>query len=249
MVDASLILQGAVAVGTLSLAGATYYQARLLVRERKAATARELAEKIYTPLRPEVSNWRDIELVGQCSWSQFKNSMPLLILKVPEPIGALLDQAAAIIDEMARLQAKVYKYCEERIIEFGWQLARDKGQQTGLEKKTAFQVLANNNAVFTIDQNNLPAVWVSGKDLNKWISDYFTKRLPDSSWDVQVLVGGQKFGGLEDANRIVSKLFEGLAEQPFALRLRDQARTLKPIGVKLSQKIDQEIEKAARLDR
>ena len=45
------------------------------------------------------------------------------------------------------------------------------------------------------------------------------------------------------------KLFESLASQPDAEQFRERARALRPIGVKLVQRIDKELAKEARLER
>ncbi len=249
MADDSTIINGAVAVGTIGLSLLTVYQTQLLIRERRATQARELAEKIYAPLREPVLTWQRIEYPSFTQWRQFKSGMPYLTLRVPKELTTLLDQGDEIIDEMIRLQEKVRSRCEEKMGDLGWELALSKGQQTTLKKETTVNVLVKNNAILRLDYNNLPTIWGSGKDLYTWILDYFTKNLPDTQWSVDLLVGGTKFGGLEEAKLIVGELFEDLAQQPYAKRLRERAEALKPIGVKASQRIDKELQKAASLER
>lgn len=246
MVDASLILQGAVAVGTLSLAGASYYQARLLVHERNATRAREMAEKIYTPLGQQIWGWPDTQLPEVSSWNHFKSSMPYLTQKVPKEISTLLEQRDQILEEMSRLQEKIREQCKSRIVELGWQLALAKGQQTTLEKTTAFQV---NCEVLRVEQNNLPSIWLSCKDLYTWISDYRSEHLPDQEWRIDVVVGGSKFGGLEDAKTVAATLFKELEDLPYAQRFRELSKKARAIGASLTQLTEKELAKTAKIDQ
>jgi hypothetical protein len=248
LVDASLVIEGAVAVGTIGLSLLTVYQTQLLIRERRASQARELAEKIYTPLRQEVSEWKSIETARLISWRMMQNQMPYLTLRVPKEITALLDQGVRLLSEMALLEETVRNYCEEELKRLGWELAKSKGQQTGLSDQRAIQVLVKNNAILNFDRVSLPMVWTSGRDLYTWVADYAAKNLPGASWDMLVLVGGQKLGGLEEAKVMADKLFESLASRPDAQQLREKARVLRPIGVKLVERINKELAKEARLE-
>jgi hypothetical protein len=247
LVDASLVIEALVAVGTIGLSLLTVYQTQLLIRERRASQARELAEKIYTPLRVEVVYWQDVELVRLPPWKFFKDTMPYLTLRVPKDIATLLDGGDQILRNMARLEEKARNFCGDQLKSLGWELAQAKGQRSTLEPTTAFRVLVNNSVVLTLDGTSISQVWVSGKDLKRWVSDYCSKNLPDAAWKMDVIVGGQNFGDLENAETIATKLFGSLAGQPYAEELRASARALVPIGVKALQRIDKELAKEARL--
>jgi hypothetical protein len=198
-------------------------------------------------MRVEVSYWQDIELVRVPPWKFFKDQMPYLTLRVPKDIATLLDQGDQILRDMGRLEEKVRNFCGDQLKTLGWELAQAKGQRAGLEGTTAFRVLVNDSVVLTIDRNSISQVWVSGKDLKSWVSDYCLKNLPDAEWKMDVIVGGQTFGRLEDAETIAAKIFTSLTDQPYAQELRASARTLRPIGLKALRRIDKELAKGVRL--
>src|SRR6266568_9122971 len=88
------VIEAFVAVGTVGLTVLTAYQLR---RDRKEALARELADRVYVPMRKDAISLQDPEALPFGSkWAYLEQTAPYLTIKVPKDLKELFDKAEGL---------------------------------------------------------------------------------------------------------------------------------------------------------
>jgi len=110
LVDISLI-ESAVAIGTFTLAGATFWLGWNGRAERKAREQTELAVGAYNPIRAEILNWIDPETayndISRDTWTNLKRTQLHLVAQIPKPITSLIDAAEKDVAQARFLRFKI----------------------------------------------------------------------------------------------------------------------------------------------
>ena len=89
----SLLIEGAVAAGTLGLTILAAYQLR---RDRREALARELADRVYVPMRKHAMVWQNPEeSVYSSTWKDLGENVPYLTARVPSDLRKLFEKGEA----------------------------------------------------------------------------------------------------------------------------------------------------------
>jgi hypothetical protein len=239
----SLLIDAAVAAGTLFLAGLTYYQLRILIRERKAAQARELADRVFTPLRKEVALWIGPEEVyGEASsrtWAELKEKAPYLSLRLPRELAGTLDKAEQLFTRVNFLKSQVRPVIQKETNRLGRELALKAGltgQRTN--EQTMLRIVNKQGLIANLD---LGRVWSTRMSLTDWAKNYVKVHYPVEDWEVQVLVGPDPAGGTKDAEELARQLFELLRGQPSARELHETIDEITTLGRDAIASIDREL--------
>ena len=91
----SLGIEGAVAAGTLGLTILAAYQLR---RDRREALARELADRVYVPMRKQaVAQQNPEKSPSGATWKDLQENVPYLTMRVPSDLQKLFARGETIM--------------------------------------------------------------------------------------------------------------------------------------------------------
>jgi hypothetical protein len=90
---------------------------------------------------------------------------------------------------------------------------------------------------------DLGEVWSSRASLKDWVQKYVEEHYPVRDWEVEVLSGSDRLGGLKEAEEITKVIFNLLSSDPFASELLEKIRTLKELAQRGTSLIDEELSK------
>ncbi len=233
-----LVVDSVVAIGTLALAILTVSQLRLLIRERKGAQARELAERVYTPLRMEVSSWSDPEKVyagfSTKTWSDLKQKVPYLTLRVPRDLTNILDEVERLYPRFDFLVGQV----RGMIFEEAKRLGRELGAQVGITKEgwTDFRIVVKKGPFLNFD---IASVWIRKMTLLDWARDFMETHYPIGDWEVEVRFADVRAGGTEESVKIAENVLQFMNTQPLARELLGKIEEIGRLGGLAIARIDQ----------
>lgn len=231
-----------VALGTLLLAGLTVYQLRLFVQERRATRARELADRVYTPLRAEVALWQCPELVfngvSDKTWLELKEKAPYLILRIPSELVITLNNAEPLVKRIGFLAIQVRAMIVEQTKRLGVDLCAKRNLD--YRGEPLIRVLGKNLLIKLVD---LGEVWSSRASLKDWVEKYVEEHYPVRDWEVEVLSGSDRLGGLKEAEEMNKVVFNSLSCDPFACELLEKIYEFKELAKKAFGLIDEQLSK------
>ncbi len=230
----SVLIEGLVAVGTVGLTVLTAYQLR---RDRREALARELADRVYVPMRKHAQAWQALEGIPSTStWRDLEGNVPYLTMRVPSDIRKLFEKGDAIDRELRVYIGPTTEFIRSQ--------AWSPGTNTTIRFMKGTQFLGE---IYLIN------IWKSGKTFMQYAKDFMARNhplIPDWSlvlWaEVPVPTGGlgqQAVGGAKEVEEYVEKVFKFLESKPEAVTYRDKYRELAEIGAKAQAKIEKELHK------
>lgn len=239
MVDViSVLIEALVAVGTVGLTVLTAYQLR---RDRGESLARELADRVYVPMRQEAIGWQNPESSWHpASWGELKMFIPYLTARVPSDLRKLFDSSEAIEREISLYNRAVYDYI--------------RSQSLGSKVQTStmiVRIMKGNELLGDVSMMNL---WKSGKSLEKYVADYMARSYPlVKDWrlelwtDVDALGGTgtvpQRVGETKEAIEYCDKLRVFLASKPEAFTYQQRYEELAEVGAKAFDLIEKQLRK------
>ncbi len=216
----SLLIEGAVAVGTLSLAIIAYYQIRLSLRERNANQGRELVEKVYLPLRDEVYLWLEPDGRGFLAWPKIQKEIPHLSYSVPTKLVDIFREAEPLMLRLGTLNFEIHRLISKA--------TRSMIEKMGLQSK----VVGSGEASFSVRWERvnqrlfgmfLEEVWLSGKSLNDYSTQRVQARWPGlEDWTIDLQIDGQPVGDLAKAQELAKGALEFLVHPPEAREFQEK---------------------------
>lgn len=235
------VLQALVAAGTLALAGVTSY---LTIRDRRETLARELADRVYVPMRRAVRSWQNPEPdpIGASIWGSLEDTIPYLTVNVPHDLRELFERAGSIQREIAVYNRAVYDLISSQSL----------GSKTQ-PSNTIVRIMKGNEPLYDVSMMNL---WKSGKTLEQYVADYMASDYPlIKEWRLDLWTnvdapGGigtmqQQVGGTKDSIEYCDKLAKFLASKPEAVTYQRRYKERAEVGVKASKRIEKELRKRA----
>jgi hypothetical protein len=238
------IVDSLVAIGTLALAALTVYQLRLFINERKANQARELAERIYTPLRMEVAIWTKPEevfngaLSASKTWTELKEKAPYLTLKLPRDLRDTLDSAERLLSRIYFLSSQVRAMIQEETDRLGMALCAKRS--VSFHGSPFIRVVGGHQM---ITQVYLGSVWCSKMSLKEWVENYVKDHYPVKDWEVEIFSGSDRIGALKEGEEMAEAMFALLKNQPFARELLEKIYEVQGLANKAICRIDEELSK------
>ncbi len=238
----TVLINLAVAIGTLALAVLTVYQLRLLIRERKASQARELADRIYTPLRKEFVLWSSPEEVyggvSSKTWKELKETAPYLTQRLPRDLASILDKVESLSPRVYFLSIQVRRIITGETNRLGRSL-RDRASEHDL---TMLRIVGKQDLIASLD---IGRVWSAKMTLMDWSRNYVSSHYPVTDWEIDVQVGNNRAGGTEEAVKLVDQLFEFLKGQSMACELLEKIEEITTLSSNIVERIDQELSQPA----
>jgi hypothetical protein len=236
------LVDSLVAMGTLALAALTVYQLRLFLRERKANQARELAERIYTPVRMEVAIWAKPEEVfkGALSktWTELKEKAPYLTLRLPRDLVDTLNTAERLLSRISFLSIQVRGMIQEEIDRLGIALCAKRGVTFH-----GSPLIRVRGGIEMITQVDLGRVWCTQMSVKEWVENYVKDHYPVKDWEVEIFSGSDRLGALKEAEEMTQDVFALLKNEPFARELLEKIYELQGLAQKAISRIDEELSK------
>jgi len=227
--------QALVGVGTLAISFVALYQSRLGIEERHK---RELAERVYAPLRAEVVKWLDPEEQTFNIWNELQAKELYWTKKLPKDITSLLNSGRGVFKKLLEAKISVNLSTFEETSRLGNEirvklgLPEQKGSPPTIAVRTGYQ------DVGYVYPTNL---WVSRKSFRDYASSLVNKMFPNQAWTVVFLLDGKPYGGLPEAEEFVEKVNRFYEGQAPARELRTSSEELKTLGSKLLVLIDKEL--------
>src|SRR6266571_2859227 len=233
----SIIIEGLVAVGTVGLTVLTAYQLR---RDRKEALARELADRVYVPMRDVAERWQDPEATPSytTSWGGLERAVPYLTIKVPKDLKELFEKAEGL--------GSVINLYSRPVVDF----IRSYSSILGINLKIRISKGAESlGEIYPVN------MWKSGKSFTQYVEDYVSHSYPlVSEWslelwaDVPVPNAPGSFqvrsvGGTKETTNFVDGLFKFLESKEEAVLYRNEHRLLSEVGAKAQEKIEKQLRK------
>jgi hypothetical protein len=155
----SLLIEGAVAVGTIGLTVLTAYQLR---RDRREAIAQELADRVYVPLRKAALGWQNPDsLLYYSPWRELQENVPYLTAKVPSDLRKLFENQEMIADIIATYTSPTVN------------LIKSQGWSPGCN--TTIRIMEGTEFRGEIYMIN---IWKSGKTFDQYVKAFMAKSYP-----------------------------------------------------------------------
>ena len=237
------VLQTLVAAGTLALAGVTSY---ITIRDRREALARELADRVYVPMRMRTRAWTDPESPPSITstWTQLTEEVPYLTKLVPSSLKRLFERGEATERETLIYSAPTSEYIQRFSSE----------QAAGTSARIHVVGGSEKADVVTRDLEEiyLVNIWKSGKTLEQYARAKIEQAYPlVRHWrlelwaDVPVPTGAsvmaRKIGETQESIDYVSKLFDFLTAKEESVVYRDMYRELSQIGLEATTRVEREL--------
>ncbi len=230
----STAIEGLVAAGTLGLTVLAAYQLR---RDRREALARELADRVYVPMRKHAQAWQDLEGISSTStWKDLEENIPYLTMRVPSDIRKLFEKGDAIDRELWTYVGPTTEFIRSQ--------AWTPGTNTTIRFMKGAQFLGE---IYLIN------IWKSRKIFAQYAKDFMARNHPlITEWNLVLWaevpiptggVGQQAVGGTKEVQEYVDKVFKFLESKPEAVTYRDKTRELAEIGAKAQARIEKELRK------
>jgi len=234
-------LEGLVAVGTIGATVLAIYQLR---RDRRYALRRELADRVYVPMRKKAQSWQDPESPPYSlpSWAQLSEDFPYLTRKVPSKLKELLAKGESIEKETFTYSSPTTLLIQEF----------SKDNTPGMNARIVVRQSSKENQdlgeVYSIN------IWKSGKTLDQYITDFVSSRWPLArGWHFELIAdvpvpggGGTTSGqvGTDDETReYIKQLITFLETKPHAVTYRDMYKELAKVGGEAFKLIEKELDK------
>lgn len=256
MAELQLLLDGLVALGTLGLAGVTFYQARLLVRERKSTRLRELAQRVLTPLRGTVERWASLDhLLGETgrhtvgelaeqrekSWPTIRAREAHLLPNLPTGLISLLEEGSTLEDRIVRLKSRVASSAYE---EFNSRVQDIMGR-LGVKTQGWPQLYAVSDRSLMMS-GNLVDLWLTGQSATDWAREVVAAQFPGENPKPAIRSADQQVGGPEEAGEATRNVFLYLESDPLANELRQLVKRILAAGRQALDQIDGMIAETAQ---
>lgn len=228
-------IDAAVAVGTIGLTILTAYQLR---RDRGEAIARELADRVYVPMRKVAIGWQNSEWHTQIPepWPILKETVPYLTARVPTPLRELFEKARSIDQDVRLYDRPVFDLLRSR----------------SLEKSVP--IVRISKGIEPLGEVSMMNMWKSGKNLERYVADLMAEAYPlTKEWTLELWTdvespGGagtvkQKVGDSREAIDYTNDLLKFLASRPVAVAFQRRYRELGQVGKQAEILIDKELKK------
>jgi len=231
-------LQALVAAGTLALAGVTSY---VTIRDRREALARELADRVYVPMRKDALAWQNPEsLPHSWTWDHLEGTTPYLTAKVPSDLRNLFESARSIDREISLYNKAIYDFIRSQSLGSKVQSSR-----------TFVRIMKGNESMGDVDMTYL---WRSGKTLEQWVADYMAQSYPlIKEWRLDLWTDVDAPGGTGTVQKLVGEtkasieycdnLLKFLASKPEAITYQRRYKELAEVGAKAVERIGKELRK------
>jgi len=215
--------------------GSTLFQSRLGVQERHK---RDLAQRIYTPLRAEVVKWLDPEEQTFYVWNELQEKELYWTKKVPKDMTTMLDNGKQVFKKLLEAKVVVNLSTFEETARLGNEVREKMNVAIRVGSPPTISIRVGNQDVGYI---YLPNLWVSGKSFRDYVSAQVDRSFPNVGWKVTILIDGQPYGGMPEAEEYVGKVVTFYENQPQARELRKRSQELRALGSKVLLRIDQEL--------
>src|SRR6266699_1422994 len=172
----TLVIDGAVAAGTLGATFLTVYQLR---RDHRERLARELADKVYVPMLGQASAWQNPEpMYAGGTWNDLKGQVPYLTNRVPSKLVTMLDKADALNSEI-----DLYLISVAEVV--------GKSTKPGNPSIAIVTATASYGPIFDVFHLAI-RLWKSKKPLAEYFKEYMRRNRPDvEDWHLELNLDGK----------------------------------------------------------
>ncbi len=230
------VIEAFVAVGTVGLTVLTAYQLR---RDRKEALARELADRVYVPMRKDAISLQDPEALPFGSkWAYLEQTAPYLTIKVPKDLKELFDKAEGL--------GGVINLYTRPVGDFIRTYSSVLGTSLKIRISKGAEPLGE---IYPVN------IWKSGKSFTQYVEDYVARAYPlITEWSLELWADVpvpntpgsftvQRVGGTKETTDFVDGLFKFLESKDEAVLYRNEHRLLAEVGAKAQEKIEKQLRK------
>ncbi len=206
--------------------------------ERKQL-ARDLAEKVYTPILREAAigleNNRHTTRIFM-EWNRLKGGEPYWTAQVPPGIVEMFESARPSYDRLQSLTPEFQKI----VSNVSFQAREKAGLQTPRSGvgMVSFRILQGDAVVRWVHVSNF---WESGKRLKELVQEHI--KYPDIGFTVDSQIDGQPVGGMGKAYQLADTIFELLEKEPIAIEVRDRTKELRKRAEEIVSRIREELKK------
>ncbi len=220
------VLQALVAAGTLGLAAVTYY---VTIRDRREALARELADRVYVPLRKDTEAWQNPEpVIPSSNWNDLKSNAPYLTLRVPSELQRQFDRAEELIRQMGLLQTTLDEALQKPTTNDSGRVRIGKGTASYGDFNMKFLLIH---------------LLKTRQNLRQYALEYMSKNRPTvKEWELGwYLSGGSDTSGTGETEDHVATTLRQLESIPEAIQFRALYDELADIGKQSHERIEKEL--------
>lgn len=196
---------------------------------------RELAVKIYTPVRKEFLSWLEFGNPSFIEWERLNKEDPYWANKVPEEISDLLWHRARLARKAGSLNFGFWDLVTKASFQ-----ARDK---VGLQHRpgsglVSFRIFRRNDLLGTV---YLKDVWLAGKSLKEFVSDFVEEHFPGLEWELDLQIDGFTVGDTVKAYQFADEALSYLEKEPQAIDLRKNVKELRDLSTDILSCINEEL--------
>lgn len=241
----------AVAFCTFLLALATWHQSKNFVYQTAAQEYRELAYKVYQPLRRALEQWYDERGLLHASseshvftarvpmrfeaWEKIQEAEAPLVFRIPSGLKALLDEAEQTVNALSENRRKVYDLAWDEYARQAESLRVRVNAQTSLPEIKIHGVSGLRGRGVDIYE-----LWAKKVGLRDWIKTHLEPG-EEGKWSADLVMSGTALGGLDEAERLVQRTIKVLEANPESQALRSGASQLPALARRISAMNDAQL--------
>ncbi len=241
-------VQGLLAGSPLALAFATFYLSVSIARDRRA---RQMAERVYTPLLKEVTTWLDPTGQRFGEWTRLHSEAPYWVRRIPKDIVSLLNRAEPLFHDLWSLRGAISKLISDATDKLSSEVLSKAGHANDRLGPIQFNVMTEDGTGHHPIYLNW--IWETGMSVSEYADDLAKKLYPvGTKWSMQTMAqprshgSMQVAGGKEDTMKWLGKILGELETQPAALELRNRIRSIRQLGKEGLLLIGEELDKELR---
>jgi len=227
----------------LSVAFATFYLSVSIARDRRA---REMADRIYTPLLKEVTTWFDPKFQNFGEWTRLNLEAHYWLQRVPKVIANLFNEAYESLRKLQELRAATNKLISDGTNQISPEVLSKAGFEDTELGAIYFYIMTESGG--GINPIYILWIWQTGKSVTEYVADYAKENFgKGTKWRLQTQASAKRDGTIkvagetEDTNRWITQVFEFLKTQPEALEYARQIGEVRKLGEQAFKLIDEEL--------
>jgi len=232
------------AITPLAVAFATFYFSISIARDRRA---REMAERVYTPLLKEVTTWLDPTGQNFGEWTKLATEARFWVRRIPKELAVIFERAYGVSKQFFQARVILYKLVTECTDKLSDEVISKAGFTTN-DRHVLIQFMMTAEGYPNPMQIDPAQAWQTNPNVSEFIEEFAKKNyLPGAKWELKThvsLKSGSELriaGDTEDMKKWLGKVMDYFATQESAVRLRKLIVEIKQLGEQALLLIDEEL--------
>ncbi len=205
-------------------------------------THAQLGDRVYNPLIQELASWSDPLQASPSEWKRLQLAERRLVLKVPEKITGLRNEADDLFDKRGKLRTMLHEYVDDTTKSVLVTLGIVNSEDLGSFEFRLMGQPGSYNPLY------VSWIWESAKNFKDYVWDIKSKYPQRTQWRLETWVnppngGGRLVGRDRETETAINRVLRFLMSQQFAQELLTVNKRIQELGPQIISLIDEELKK------